>query len=202
MCLDPIANKWCEMGSRKIVTAFRRGTHLSEELRSMNDKVIPNIGVTNNNGYTGCNKCMLCSYSKFDSWVIDFTTGYKYPINGNFDCNSKNAIYYIWVDYNEKSFPYIGRSTNPKSRFSSHKNQSGNSNSDTDSRCGLSDFLYKNCGGWLDNSQIHFMIIDGIYDKDIPTELTKKTKCYGYSTNLRKWRKFGEPDCIHINLMV
>ena len=94
---------------------------MSEELRAINDKVTSNNGVANNKGNTGCNKRRLCSYSKFDSWVIDFTTGYKYPINGSFDCSSKNAIYYIWADYNEKSFPYIGRSTNPKSRFSSHK---------------------------------------------------------------------------------
>ena len=34
--LDPIANNWCELGSRKIVTAFRRGIHMSEELIPLN----------------------------------------------------------------------------------------------------------------------------------------------------------------------
>ena len=40
--LDPIAKKWCEAGSRKIVTAFRRGIHMSEELRAVKDKVVSN----------------------------------------------------------------------------------------------------------------------------------------------------------------
>ena len=112
--LDLIAKNWCEAGSRKIVTAFRRGIHMSEELRAVKDKVVSNNDVTYKKGYTGCYKCLLCTYSKFDSWVVDFTTGYRYPINGSYNCNTKNAIYYIWVDHNEKSYPYIGRSTNPK----------------------------------------------------------------------------------------
>ena len=89
--LDPKAKKWCEVGSKKIVTAFRRGIHMSEKLKTIIDKVVSNNGVANHKGYTRCNNYMLCTYSKFDSLVVDFTTGCRYPIKGSYNCTTKNA---------------------------------------------------------------------------------------------------------------
>ena len=73
-----------------------------------------------------------------------------------------------------KIYPYVGRSTNPKMRFSSHKTHANNYNKAEDYNCGLSEFLYKNCGGWLEPSRIKFMIIDGIDDSRIPENVSKK----------------------------
>ena len=159
------------------MTAYRHGKHISDILCSESGDKKEGVNIHNStNGYRGCGKCMVCSYSMLGNTVKNFATGGVYNINGSFNCNSRNGIYYNWVLNDNKFYPYVGRSTNPKIRFSSHKNHANNYNEAENYNCGLSEFLYKKCGGWLEPSRIKFMIIDGIDDSRIPKNLSKKDR--------------------------
>lgn len=104
---------------------IRNPGHLDSSKIKSEDKQLNAIEV-HLDGYKGCGKCMLCKFSHFDTKVKNFSTGFSYPLKENFNCDTKNAVYYVWVDVNEKIPPYVGMSTNPKSRFSAHKYHSNN----------------------------------------------------------------------------
>ena len=82
----------------------------------------------------------------------------------------------MWIKRNHGIKPYIGMSTNPKLRFSSHKWHSNNHKEGENYNCGLSEFLIKEYGGWVDNSLLQFMIIDSVEEDEVPENLGEKEK--------------------------
>ena len=92
-------------------------------------------------GYSGCGKCLLCSYSELGSKVENFQTGYIFKIKHNFTCRSKNVIYLIWLWFNGVKIGYVGFTTDPRSRFSTHKSQVNGHKEGTKSHCKSAKFL-------------------------------------------------------------
>lgn len=89
--------------------------------------------------FTGCGNYLLCLYSSFGNPVKDFATGYLYNLTNSVNCETRNDIYYIWISHNDKVYPYIGRSSYPKKRFSSPKTHSSCNNLTCEFNCGTTE---------------------------------------------------------------
>ena len=106
---------------KSIFWASKRGQNLGEKLAPsrFRDKTESNNVMGCFKGACGNTKCNLCSFLVETNQIVSFSTGEKFKIRGNLNCESKNVIYCINDIF--CNLQNVGHSKNFKTRFSNYK---------------------------------------------------------------------------------